>query len=165
MAYAKSFPRVGPSSMWVRVAVVVEFSSTLAHCVFYDLPPWWKSCILRIFITMQWGGNVWRKSLQISMTCTSNLTKPHFVTHCVHLTGTPLRLDAGPTRGTYLITLLAWCLHSDTKTQRWEKTIRIEVAPCQQQRSPRKCNFLIKGVVVAPSQYLGTDNEDFLFLN
>ena len=86
------------------------------------------------------------------MTCTSNLTKPHFITHRVHLTGTPLRLDAGPTKGTYFMTLLVWCLPFRHQDQRWEKTIRVEAAPCQQKRAPRKCNFLIKGVVVNCSE-------------
>ena len=82
-----------------------SFQVRLLMELFCDPSPWLKSCIVRICFSIQWEGNAWRKSPQISMTCTSNLTKSHFVTHCVHLTGAPVKVG----RGAHSLKGNTWC--------------------------------------------------------
>ena len=81
------------------------------------------------------------------MTRTSNLTKSHFVTRCVQLTGAPVEVGRGarPRKSLDDLGCLAPAFrHKDVRSA---QTIRIEAPPCQQKRFSRKCHFFIQGVV------------------
>ena len=80
------------------------------------------------------------------MTRTSNLTKSHFVTHCVQLTGAPVEVGRGAHPRKSLDNLGCLVPAFRNKDVRSEQTIRVEAPPCQQNHFRLKCNLLIKAV-------------------